>query len=64
MNRIVIDFDNAEDLLSFTRLVAKAKTEEGTPGALWCALACSALKRAKTTLKPGKWQKPAEKATA
>lgn len=46
-NAISIEFETAEDLLTFTRLAAQCITQDGTPGALLCGLACSALKRAK-----------------
>ncbi len=50
--KVEIEFADADDLLRFTRLAAKCQTETGTPGNLWVALACSALRNAKVTPKP------------
>ncbi len=47
--KITIEFQDADDLLRFTSFSAKCHEQDGTPGAMYCGVAASALKRAKVT---------------
>ena len=43
---VVIRFTDAEDAKAFIKFAEKSKVEPGTPGALVCALASSAVRKA------------------